>query len=469
MGSNPNYPLHLRGKLQARARSPPLRGSAPDFGQRLLRRVLGVHGLTATTDVYLGPVRAGPLHRWFVIASAAVILAVTLFPIAGAEPQRWINCLVCGERGIADFVDNILLFLPFGAALAAAGFPLPRCVLSAALLSASVEFAQLYIPGRDPSLGDVVSNTFGSGLGAVLVATAHYWLLPPRAQAARLSWGAALAAAAVCYGTGWLLAPAPPQTRYFALWTPNLAHLAPYQGRVLDAMIGEVRFPGGPIANSAAARDALRSPEGFSLRVRAVAGPRPAGVAPLFAVYDQHQREILLLGPDRDDLVFRFRTRAATWRLDQPDMRLVGALRAVAPGDSLDVTVHGRRGRYAVTINSSATAALGFTLGSGWALLMYPESLPAWLKALLSVAWVAALWVPAGFWARTRRDGSVIVVTVTIALLGAPVVTSLRATPVLHWAAAVLGAVAAAAYRLVVESRERVGAAGEARPQQPAA
>jgi hypothetical protein len=412
-------------------------------------------------------VRAGPLHRWFVIASAAVILAATLFPIAGAEPQRWINCLVCGERGIADVLVNILLFLPFGAALAAAGVPLPRCVLSAALLSASVEFAQRYIPGRDPSLGDVVSNTVGSGLGALLVATAQYWLLPPRAQAARLSWAAALAAAAVCYGTGWLLAPAPPQTRYFALWTPNLAHLAPYRGRVLDAMIGEVRFPAGPIANSAAVREALRSPQGFSLRVRAVAGPPPAAVAALFAVYDQHQHEILLLGPDRDDLVFRYRTRAATSRLDQPDMRLVGALRAVAPGDSLDVTVHGRRGRYAVTVNSSAPAALGFTLGSGWALLMYPESLPAWLKALLSWAWIAALWVPAGFWARTRRDAWVTGMAVALALLGAPAVMSLRATPLLQWATAFLGALAAAAYRLVVESRREdlSAAAGEARPQ----
>jgi len=406
--------------------------------------------------MYLGRVRPRPLHRWFVIASAAVILAVTLLPVAGAEPERWLACVVCGERGIADFLLNTLLFLPFGAALAAAGVPLPRCGLAGAFLSASVEFAQLYIPGRDPSLGDVVSNTIGSGLGAVLVATAPYWLLPPRAQAGRLSSAAALAATAVCYVTGWLLAPAPPQTRYFALWTPNLAHLAPYQGRVLDAMIGEVRFPAGPIANSVGVRDALRSSEGFSLRVRAVAGPRPAAVAALFALYDQHQREILLLGPDRDDVIFRFRTRATTWRLDEPDIRLVGALRAITPGDSLDVTVHGRRGRYALTVNSSAPAALGFTLGSGWALLMYPESLPAWLKAVLSLAWMAALWVPAGFWARTRRDAWVTGMAVTVGLLGAPVVTSLRATPLLQWAAALLAVLAAVTYRVVVEGRRDV-------------
>lgn len=397
--------------------------------------------------------RAGSVQRPLLIASVIAILAATLFPIAGAESERFIACLVCGERGIADVLVNILLFLPFGAALAAGGVSLLRCGLAAAFLSASVEFAQVWIPGRDPSLGDVASNVLGGGLGAVLVATAPYWLRPPRAQAARLSWAAALASAAVCYGTGWLLTPAPPESQYIDLWTPKLAHVELYRGRVLDAMIGEVRIPAGPIANSAAVREALRSSEGFSLRVRAVAGPRTAAVSALVAVFDQNRREILLLGADRDDLMFRLRTRAITWRLDQPDIRLVSALRAVAPGDSLDVTVHGRRGRYAVTVNSSGVGALGFTVGSGWALLMYPQSLAPWLKALLSLAWVAALWVPAGFWARTRRDGWVTGAALVAALLGAPAVTPLRATPFLQWATAGLGALAGAVARRAIARR----------------
>jgi len=140
------------------------------------------------------------VQRPLLIASVIAILAATLFPVAGAESERFIACVVCGERGIADVLVNIILFLPFGAALAAGGVSLPRCGLAAALLSASVEFAQLWIPGRDPSLGDVVSNTLGGGLGAVLVATAPYWLVTPRARAARLCWAAALVSAAVCYG-----------------------------------------------------------------------------------------------------------------------------------------------------------------------------------------------------------------------------------------------------------------------------
>ena len=410
--------------------------------------------------MYFRAMRPGSVQRPLLIASVAAILAATLYPIAGAESESFVACIVCGERGIADVLVNIILFLPFGAALAAGGVAVRRCGLAAALLSASVEFAQLWIPGRDPSLGDVVSNTVGAVLGAVLVATAPYWTLPPRAQAARLSWAAALASAAVCYGTGWLLTPAPPQSPYVALWTPNLTYLAPYRGRVLEAMTGEVRMPAGPVANSAALGEALRSSAGFSLRVRAVAGSRPTGVSALIVVYDQHRREVLLLGPDRDDLVFRFRTRAITWRLDQPDIRFVNALRADAPGDSLDVTVKGHRGRYAVTVNSSRVAALGFTVGSAWALLMYPESLPAWLKALLSLAWVAALFMPAGFWARTPRDGWVIGAALVVALLGAPAVTPLHATPFLQWAAAGLGALAGAFAHLAIDRRAMPVTAG---------
>jgi len=395
--------------------------------------------------------RAGAFHRSLLVASVAAILAATLSPIAGEEPERWFGCVVCGERGTADVLVNVLLFLPFGAALAAAGMPLRRAMLGCALLSAGVEFAQLYIPGRDPSLGDIVFNTVGSGLGAILVATAPFWLLPARPWSSQLSRAAAVAAAALCYLTGWLLAPALPQRHYFALWTPNIADLEWYRGRVWDAAIGEIHLPAGPVANAAVVRERLLSPHTFSLHVRAVAGPRTTALGGLLAIYDDDGREILLLGPDRDDLVFRLRTRATAWRLDQPDIRVSNALRSVAPGDSLDVTVRGSRGRFAMTVNSAGRNGLGFTVGSGWGLLMYPEALPPWLKGFLTVAWIAAMWSPAGFWARTRRDAWAVAGALTAGLLGAPALTHLGSSPLLQWAAAGLGALAGAALRRILE------------------
>jgi hypothetical protein len=198
-------------------------------------------------------------------------------------------------------------------------------------------------------------------------------------------------------------------------------------------------------------RERLLSPHPFSLRVRAVAGPRTTALGGLLAIYDEDGREILLLGPDRDDLVFRLRTRATAWRLDEPDIRFARALGAVAPGDTLDVAVHGNRGRYAMTVNSAGRTGLGFTVGSGWGLLMYPEALPPWLKGFLTVAWIAAMWSPAGFWARTRRDAWVVAGALTAGLLGAPALTHLGSSPLLQWAAAGLGALAGAALRRILE------------------
>jgi hypothetical protein len=66
---------------------------------------------------------------------------------------------------------NIALFLPIGAALAAL-LPLRWSPLAVALgcaLSLAVETAQVHVPGRVPDLDDVVANTVGTALGALLV------------------------------------------------------------------------------------------------------------------------------------------------------------------------------------------------------------------------------------------------------------------------------------------------------------
>jgi hypothetical protein len=400
--------------------------------------------------LYLGRVRPGVLRRYAVIAAVAVILAATMWPVSGKEADRWSSCVVCGDRGTADVLVNILLFLPFGAALAAAGVPLSRCVLAGALLSAGVEFSQLYLPGRHPSLGDVVSNTAGSGLGFVLVTTAPGWMLPAGAWATRLSRIAALAAATLCYITGWLLAPVLPPWPYVARWTPNVARMEWYRGQVRDVTLGDVALPVGPLTNSAAVRELLLAPRGFSLHVRAIAGPRTAALGGLLAIDDERGRDMLLIGPDRDDLVFRFRTRAVALhlRLDAPDIRLLNALRSVAPGDTLAITVQGSRGRYTMTANASRADGLGFTVASGWGLLLYPQALPAWFKTLCSVVWLAALWAPAGFWARTRGDVWIIVGTIALGLLGAPAVTPLCITPLLQWAGAGIGGFAGVGVRV---------------------
>ncbi len=84
--------------------------------------------------------------------------------------QRW------PTASRADLVSNVLLFMPWGFLLAT--WRLERgmsfigttvlALLSGALLSGSVECAQLFTPSRTTSLLDLATNTAGSTLGALI-------------------------------------------------------------------------------------------------------------------------------------------------------------------------------------------------------------------------------------------------------------------------------------------------------------
>jgi VanZ family protein len=70
-----------------------------------------------------------------------------------------------------DAGQNILLFLPLGFLLGSdagksRGWSPKQAGFLCLLLSASIEFAQAWIPGRFPSLTDVAFNSLGGGLGA---------------------------------------------------------------------------------------------------------------------------------------------------------------------------------------------------------------------------------------------------------------------------------------------------------------
>jgi glycopeptide antibiotics resistance protein len=76
------------------------------------------------------------------------------------------------RSGWVEFGANILMFVPLGCFLS---LLLPRrwhgTVLALAL-SVAAELAQIVIPSRQPSLRDVIGNSSGAALGAVLA-----WLL----------------------------------------------------------------------------------------------------------------------------------------------------------------------------------------------------------------------------------------------------------------------------------------------------
>jgi glycopeptide antibiotics resistance protein len=62
-------------------------------------------------------------------------------------------------------IGNILLFMPLGAAFRLRRAGWRASVLAGALVSASVEIAQLHIGGRTTSVDDVIVNACGTGVG----------------------------------------------------------------------------------------------------------------------------------------------------------------------------------------------------------------------------------------------------------------------------------------------------------------
>jgi glycopeptide antibiotics resistance protein len=107
-----------------------------------------------------------------------VILGLTLRPLGDAHRVR--------PRPLADIVEtftpplrsdlllalagNIAIFVPLGALFGLRHVPWLRAITFGALLSISIEIAQLAVPGRTTSFDDVLLNTAGTALGFGLAA-----------------------------------------------------------------------------------------------------------------------------------------------------------------------------------------------------------------------------------------------------------------------------------------------------------
>ena len=150
---------------------------------------------------------------------------------------------------------------------------------------------------------------------------------------------------------------------------------------------------------------------------------------------------------DGDHLVFRYRTRAAVFRLDQPDLRLPRALADVAPGDTVGLSVHRVARGYVLTEEGHA-ARVGFSVGVGWAFLMYPEWLLPGTMQFVSLLWVMGLAVPIGFWARRRWESGAGVSAVVLALVLIPPAFGLVTTPAGQWVGLAAGLVIGVRFQL---------------------
>ena len=366
-----------------------------------------------------GNVASTPHLQWLgsaiAVASVAAILVATLLPDSG-HPVTSHLCLVCGTLGGVDSVLNVLLFLPLGIGLALSGIPWNRAVLTACALSLTVETTQfLFVPGRDATLGDVLTNTVGGALGFVIARNAGIWLRPTPRTAAIL---------ALAWSTMWLtiqgissfaFAPSIPVSRYYGQIAPKLGDFALFPGRVLEARIDDVAITDTQLNEIDSVGPRLLG--GATIAATVIPNGSTSDIAPIVRVAGDEQEEIVLLAQDEQSLLFGVRTRAAILRLRPPLFAMAGVFTdSVSKKDSSGVsernysathplsltgTYDGRVARLTVrTDSASGERRVPVSSSLGWTLtLPFQWSLEdTRTEFVVSWIWMACLIAPIGYW-----------------------------------------------------------------------
>jgi VanZ like family len=422
------------------------------------------------------PDRVPPGRLWLPAGVTAIILVLTLWPFP-SEPtrRRFLWCLACGELGTLDVLHNILLFMPLGAAIVWTGVSWRRAVVIGFLLSLSIEMAQLFwIPGRDASLSDILTNTTGTLVGAHLAMQVAGWLAPAPPTARRWLCAWAVLLAALLGGTAALLRPLVPPAPLVMEWAPRHGrHIVPFQGRVLEVTLNGRPTPTGWIASDDQIRQAANQGH-VRLEAHVLAGPENRQrVMPMVLVLSGDD-EVLDLAQQGRHLLFRVRFASA--RLGLRSLTLAVAAALPQPGGAAQVEGRVDPTRLAADVAqdgriSSATLELSPALG--WALLL-PGNVPlgGW-AAGASALWLALLAFPMGFYGAgaQRRVGRgepriawSVWLLVPAAALGAglglvPHLAGLAPVPWFEWVAAAAGVlVGGAAWRATEAWRSRLAA-----------
>lgn len=103
------------------------------------------------------------LRGWAAVVAGTLILTLPsdLLSMAALE-----ICVMCGDAVLSDAINNIVLSVPLGLALASVG-PWRRPWRLLLLLSLGIEIAPLSAPRRYSAVSDVVTNTAGAVLGGI--------------------------------------------------------------------------------------------------------------------------------------------------------------------------------------------------------------------------------------------------------------------------------------------------------------
>jgi hypothetical protein len=310
----------------------------------------------------------------------------------------------------------------------------------------TVETLQLWIPGRDTSLGDIFTNSFGGFIG---ICCADLWrtvILPERRTASRLAWGWTLLWVLVLAVSAELTHISLPNTTAWGTWKPELLHHDYFPGTVLSATAGGLRTPYAISATSADVRRRLSS-DSVVVEATIVGGFLTNPVSAIATVYDYNRSQIFMLGERKGNLIFSLRMRTADARVATPDIRLDSVFPRHRPATPDTMVVAGGLIHHRLWISARKNGVTRertqpIDAGLGWSYLLPFDYEYGPEARWLTVLWVAALAAPAMYWAtRAGRRAQIAVGAVLAAsLLLVPFATRVHPTVWWEWLALALGA-----------------------------
>lgn len=372
----------------------------------------------------------------FLVVIGGALLAGTLRPATGSLQSETRLCLICGAVGGADFVANILAFIPFGMAVRGVLRSTRRAAIVVVVFTLLIELLQWrVVPGRDASLGDVVANALGGTVGALIAARWRHVLLPERGRALIIGWSAV--SIAVLGATYWMLMPSPVIYRYWSYWAPQQRGHQSFRGSIRNVTLFGTPIPDLAKIEPSAMPAEYRSGE-IDLQFD-LGPPYPTDVAAeVFRLANPLSQRANVAVLDRD-VAFQPPLNASRWRFWSPSVRFSGVLDDITK----EASMHFRSGRGVVDLivgqhGEEGTVRRG-KLGpvDSWKFVLQDGAVPPILHPLLAVFWFLVVFAPLGLWSSTTgRLLPGIVGGATIAAVGfliAPLVTGLPPASIRYW------------------------------------
>jgi hypothetical protein len=373
--------------------------------------------------------------RWLLVLVVLAIGAATLRP-SGDMVRGNIACVFCTMRAVADILSNMILFVPFGVAIA-----LQRrrsfgiAIAAGALFSFLIEAAQYFlVPGRHANLGDFLANTAGVVVGYAFVRF-RPWRFARQLEV-RQSLLVALATVAFLLVGLTLLTQSFSFPTYYLRWTAEYAGHDRYGGKVLDTRLGPMQWQE---ARTMEPGDSVRELfKRFPLEARFVAGPPTRRLAPIVSVHDGAWREIIQIGAHGTDLVFRYWGVGDQVTLDHNDFRVERLFADVQPGDTVDFAFRFTRAGYCLRLNERSECGPGMSVAETWSLLIsFDWSVPR--TRTVGLLWLLLVCIPAGFVARDKRALLAVAALIAVGLAAGPLVFGFAPTRWYQIAAGLLG------------------------------